>query len=208
MNVRELVNYGRSQRYLPFVIFIPVISATLLSVATARRSHNVETACYFVLGLFSWTLIEYFLHRFSFHKPRAADGSLSLGADAHLRHHRLTNDPNYVVAPVAISIVLFSAYSALLFLIARNMALTATASAGLATGYLVYEHIHLALHRKSYKSKFMNDLKNNHMAHHFKNSRRDFGVTSPVWDVVFQTRGQAVKSTSQGEKVFPHQMSP
>jgi hypothetical protein len=51
-----------------------------------------RAALLFSVGLFSWTIVEYFLHRIVFHAPGL------VGAE-HRRHHAEPRQPDYVAAP-------------------------------------------------------------------------------------------------------------
>ncbi len=51
-----------------------------------------------------------------------------------------------------------------------------------------YDMIHYATHHFPMRSRAMKYLKRYHMMHHFKTPSARFGVSSPVWDVVFRTK--------------------
>ena len=59
---------------------------------------------------------------------------------------------------------------------------------GFILGYLCYDMIHYATHHFPMRSRAMKYLKRYHMMHHFKTPSARFGVSSPVWDVVFRTK--------------------
>ena len=60
-------------------------------------------------------------------------------------------------------------------------------SAGLAMAYVAYERLHLWTHHGRARTRPGRYLKRYHMEHHYKDSARSFGVSSPVWDWVFGT---------------------
>jgi sterol desaturase/sphingolipid hydroxylase (fatty acid hydroxylase superfamily) len=60
--------------------------------------------------------------------------------------------------------------------------------AGTAVGYLAYDMIHYYVHHFAPKNRVAKFLRAYHLAHHFKNHERGFGVSSPVWDYVFGTK--------------------
>jgi len=59
---------------------------------------------------------------------------------------------------------------------------------GFVTGYLGYDMMHYAEHHLSMRWGFLKYLKRYHLRLHFKNPDHGFGVSSPVWDVVFRTK--------------------
>jgi len=58
---------------------------------------------------------------------------------------------------------------------------------GFTFGYLVYDTIHYAVHHFSLHGRMMLYLKKKHLRHHYQNSRRDFGVSTPLWDWILRT---------------------
>ena len=63
-------------------------------------------------------------------------------------------------------------------------------SAGLLTGYVWYEFVHLAEHG-AWRLPMLRRLTRHHAWHHFKDWERAFGVTTPLWDWVFGTLPQS-----------------
>jgi sterol desaturase/sphingolipid hydroxylase (fatty acid hydroxylase superfamily) len=135
------------------------------------------------LGAFLWTGVEYLLHRFAFHeKPVAA-----LGASEHQRHHV---EVDYF-APTWQKALAAGAVTGLLWPLAwlASDALSATAfTTGFVAMYVSYEVLHRRAHTHPPRGPYGRWLRRNHFAHHFRDPRRAYGVTSPVWDLVFGTR--------------------
>ena len=61
------------------------------------------------------------------------------------------------------------------------------AFAGFLLGYLVYDMAHYHIHHHRSKNRLSLALRRYHYRHHFQQSDRGFGVTSPLWDRVFRT---------------------
>jgi sterol desaturase/sphingolipid hydroxylase (fatty acid hydroxylase superfamily) len=59
--------------------------------------------------------------------------------------------------------------------------------AGLLTGYIAYDMTHYYTHHGKPRSRVGKYLKRYHLAHHHKEPDRLFGVSNPLWDVVFRT---------------------
>jgi sterol desaturase/sphingolipid hydroxylase (fatty acid hydroxylase superfamily) len=192
---------------VPHLIFIPVI-VLVLYVSLGRGVTPGRVALLFVAGILFWTLAEYLVHRFVFHATPAIESEvheivavLAPGVPALARlktlrqkhyflahgvHHDFPNDTRRLVMPPSLSIPL-----AVLFYAGFRLAFGAGAGpalfAGLVLGYLVYDTIHYAVHHFSLRDPVLLYLKKKHFRHHYQNSRRDFGVSNPIWDRVFGT---------------------
>jgi len=188
---------------VPHVLYIPVIVFLLWTSPIPAG----QTFLWFVAGLLVWTLIEYLLHRFAFHAPdpvmeKAHEivAGLEPGEPVvpalpsfrhviyflfHGVHHEYPSDARRLVMPPVASIPMaFMVW--LLFTSVFGVAARA-AFAGLLVGYLVYDTTHFLVHHYSMPTPAGKFLKRQHMRHHFKNPDRDYGVSSPLWDVVFRT---------------------
>ncbi len=71
----------------------------------------------------------------------------------------------------------------------------APAFAGLTAGYLWYDLTHYAVHHLRPRTALGEMQRRNHMIHHFKRPDRLFGVTTPLWDLVFGTWTGSPRST-------------
>jgi sterol desaturase/sphingolipid hydroxylase (fatty acid hydroxylase superfamily) len=58
---------------------------------------------------------------------------------------------------------------------------------GFILGYLVYDYTHYYVHHFVPKSNLGKQLREQHMRHHFQDHSFGYGVSSPIWDVVFRT---------------------
>ena len=59
--------------------------------------------------------------------------------------------------------------------------------AGALAGYVCYDMIHYATHHFAMRDGVWKFLKRYHMMHHFKTPEQGFGVSSPLWDLLFGT---------------------
>ena len=91
-----------------------------------------------------------------------------------------------LVMPPALSIPLGLAFLALFVLVFGTPA-AYPLYAGLLVGYLTYDYTHYYLHHHTPKTRLGKRLREQHMRHHFQDHRYGFGVSSPLWDVVFRT---------------------
>ncbi|KAH6909640.1 oxidoreductase [Coprinopsis sp. MPI-PUGE-AT-0042] len=144
-------------------------------------------AC-FLLGNVIWTLLEYTLHRFLFHVDEYLPDKpafLTLHFLTHGVHHYLPMDRLRLVMPPLLFFVLQAPFTKL----AHTIFPTAIAN-GIISGafafYILYDCMHYALHHTQLP-QYMKEMKKYHLAHHYKNFELGFGVTSKIWDVVFNT---------------------
>lgn len=144
------------------------------------NKHWTFQAIAFAGGLFCWTFIEYFVHRFLLHRRE----NKNYHETDHFNHH---HNPGHIFASylkrLLVSVIAFLAiwcsilFSNYLFL-----------PAGILTGYAVYGYVHVWLH-KAWASKWLSRLQKFHMSHHSGQTEKCFGVTFTWWDRLFNTAG-------------------
>lgn len=124
------------------------------------------------IGVLSWSFTEYCVHRFLFHKYFRRD---------HWAHHVDAK------AYIGISGIHVGAAYAALLVPAYWFNLTSYYG-GVMLGYFAYMTLHYTMHRsESWLFQFVGVLIRNHEMHHLKGMEKNFGVTSPLWDIVFRT---------------------
>ncbi len=146
----------------------------------------------FLFGLFLWTFSEYTLHRFLFHFEAKGETAQKIFFMFHGIHHAQPQCKTRLVMPPILSIPLAAAFYGLFYLIFKvllNIPLwVAPTFSGFILGYLAYDMIHYATHHFAMRDGYLKYLKRYHMQHHYKTPTKRFGVTSPIWDSVFQTK--------------------
>lgn len=139
-------------------------------------------------GILLWTLLEYGLHRFLFHIDAILPDRTPfflLHFLLHGVHHYLPMDGQRLVMPP----VLFATLQAPFTKLAHTVLPHAFANgiiAGAFVAYVGYDTTHWALHHSRLPAYVM-ELKRFHLEHHYKNYELGFGVTSKIWDIVFNT---------------------
>jgi dihydroceramide fatty acyl 2-hydroxylase len=181
----EFLNFfSRVHPAVPAVVFVPVVVA--MEWLGADRGYGVLSLLLLSLaGIGIWTLTEYWLHRLVFHwEPDNAFGR-RMHFIIHGIHHDHPNDKMRLVMPPSVSIPL----AALFFLAFWGLFGPAAFPlfAGFIFGYLAYDYTHYYVHHFVPKSNFGKQLREQHMRHHFQDHRFGYGVSSPLWDVVFRT---------------------
>jgi sterol desaturase/sphingolipid hydroxylase (fatty acid hydroxylase superfamily) len=166
---RFLDFFSRIHPAVPAIIFGPVIVA-LIALGTREGVGTVETVLLVLAGLALWTLAEYWLHRKFFHGV----------------HHDHPNDKLRLVMPPGASVPLAALFFGAFYLV-FGLPTAYPVFSGFLIGYLAYDYTHYYLHHFVPKSDLGKRLREQHMRHHFQDHRYGFGVSSPLWDVVFGT---------------------
>jgi 4-hydroxysphinganine ceramide fatty acyl 2-hydroxylase len=135
----------------------------------------------FGLGIFLWTLMEYLLHRFVFHRYRGIVGSF------HLEHHGAPRNLTYLFVKPPYSIGISLLLIVVIRAITGNIVQTLEFMAGIWLGYVYYESVHYRIHFSPADKGWIARQRRAHFRHHFYNNRKWFGVTTPLWDYVFRT---------------------
>lgn len=177
--------FSRIHPAVPAIMFVPMIVAAVWLGADQGYSAG-ELALLVLGGLAFWTLLEYWLHRLVFHwEPDHAFGS-RLHFVIHGIHHDHPNDRLRLVMPPAASLPLAATFLGLFALVLGTPA-AYPAFAGLIIGYLAYDYTHFHLHHHTPQTTAGKRLREHHMRHHFQDHSYGYGVSSPVWDIVFRT---------------------
>jgi len=199
--------------WVPVIISLIYLAVTLSWHPRYGSLSLISFVTLFMMGEMFWTWFEYCLHRFVFHwKPRKLYiAGIRLPVPMRVQqlmhfllhgiHHILPMDGDRLVAPPALSIsvfvlflllpvilpvftVLYSMDPSLLFTILPACMVWA---AGMGTGYLSYDLIHYYLHHGKPSWSYFKYLKSAHMAHHYDEHERYFGVSNPMFDIVMGT---------------------
>ncbi|MBS3999620.1 MAG: sterol desaturase family protein [Desulfobulbaceae bacterium] len=172
---------------VPLIVYIPIILFFQYQSIFTYNFGILESFALFLGGLFIWTLTEYLLHRFVFHfEPKSPLGK-RLHWMFHGVHHDYPQDRFRLVMPPSISLPLATMFYFLFLLVFGSVHLPAIFS-GFLAGYLAYDTIHYAIHHNGFRNKFMLKIKQHHMRHHYTEPNEGYGVSSPLWDYVFNTR--------------------
>jgi sterol desaturase/sphingolipid hydroxylase (fatty acid hydroxylase superfamily) len=173
-----------SSPLLPVAVFGTLAAGAVLWNLFAERPPGWMWVVLPAAGLILWTMLEYVLHSRFFHDPPRL---LSWISTSHGSHHDEPNDPNRIVAHLSFTLPVAAIIYPLLSLILWNPQWAALVMVGLVLGYLSYEVIHYSIHRVPMFRRLLKPLASHHLHHHYADSSRCFGVTSPLWDWVFRT---------------------
>jgi dihydroceramide fatty acyl 2-hydroxylase len=180
-----LERFAMANPAIPFIVYFPV------GIYTAWRavSHGygaLTIAAMYLAGLFLWTFTEYAVHRGQFHHEPTSEPQVAYVYLMHGVHHAYPDDSRRWVMPLIVSVPLSA-----LFYLAFHFLLGPIGDAmfaGFIHGYVAYDTIHFLVHRGPMPTRFGKFLRQYHMEHHYKKLEGHYGVSSPLWDVVFRTR--------------------
>jgi sterol desaturase/sphingolipid hydroxylase (fatty acid hydroxylase superfamily) len=177
---------GTSHPALPGVWFLPLISYGIWRGFTDPNASPMLTAGVLLGGVLLWTFIEYWLHRIVFHlAPPKNPTARFYWFMIHGYHHEFPNDRLRLVMPPLMSWPVAGLFAGIFWTIGGTYWFSAFT--GVVTGYLAYDWIHYYTHHGRPKGRVGKFLRRYHMEHHFKDQETHFGLSSPLWDVVFRT---------------------
>ena len=147
----------------------------------------VEGIKWVVSGVGLFSLLEWLHHRFGGHTRKLGKGMFN----SHQRHHYDPSDgnPGYlaklkkratIVIPGAITITLISK---IFFPLDKTVFLVV----GAVGGYMWSEFFHYQMHHRAPIGPIERFLWRVHYIHHWDDQSKNFGFSSPLWDIVFAT---------------------
>ena len=130
------------------------------------------------LGLFAFSFVEYFFHRWMFHTR------IPLFEQGHRMHHEqpLGYDSLPFFLPGA---VLLTLTGLCVLVIPTGFAYLMMGS--VTFGYIAYGLSHFTIHHVRFKHPLLRRWAGAHHVHHY-HPDSNFGVTTPLWDVLLGTR--------------------
>jgi len=166
-------------------VFVPVMIIAM-AISLLQQTGLLLSASLFVAGLLFWSLFEYVMHRKVFHFQPHGEWQSRLQFIMHGVHHQYPHDKDRLVMPITVSIPLAALLLGIFYLLFGQLAWGFFS--GFVAGYLAYDMMHYAIHHaKRFDQPFLQEIRRHHLAHHFRDTRKGFGVSSPLWDAVFRT---------------------
>jgi sterol desaturase/sphingolipid hydroxylase (fatty acid hydroxylase superfamily) len=156
-----------------------VLFLLFLVVGWSRHTHGTITALLaLALGLFAFSFIEYFFHRWMFHTH------IPLFTQGHDLHHArpLGYDSLPFFLPPAVLLALAGVF---VLLMPTGFALLLTSA--ITLGYILYGLSHFMIHHVRFKQPLLRRWAGAHHVHHY-HPEANFGVTSLLWDVLLGTK--------------------
>ncbi|MCG8506504.1 MAG: sterol desaturase family protein [Sphingomonadales bacterium] len=202
MTFRELVAAYFQYYAIQTYILLGVASVVVALLYGTALLPNVIAA---VLAVVIYPLVWYALHRWILHSQFMYKSPLTakVWKRIHFDHHQ---DPHHLE-------VLFGAlYTTLPTIMLATMPIgwlldgIGGAASALAAGLFTtcfYEFCHCVQHLSfKPKQKWLADIKQRHMAHHFHNEKGNFGITNFFWDKAFGTFYEHDQKPEKSATVF------
>ena len=172
-------------------IAVPLIVFTIISSGLMVYGFNnayIDAALaitLFIAGLLIFTLIEYLMHRFLFHLPPKTEKAEKFAYTIHGVHHDYPKDKDRLAMPIPLSVTLATGFFFFFKLFMGNYVFGFLP--GFLIGYASYLWVHYMVHAFQPPKNFWKILWVHHGIHHYKEPNRAFGVSSPLWDLIFRT---------------------
>jgi len=171
----------------PF-FFYTLLAVGLGVAATISETRSLTSILFLALiGLLTWGLIEYGLHRLVFHFDAQSEKGRSFVYAMHLAHHANPKTMDDLFTGLRLSLPIALCYCLLAWALMRSWQAMVYLFIGLMAGYFSYEFLHFQAHHRAPRLRLFRYLKKYHLLHHHKTPDLRFGVTSPVFDYLFGT---------------------
>src|SRR5215472_3117629 len=187
--------FSRIHPATPFVTWLPVAAFLLWRSVGRHVPGPLAIVGLFLLGVLTWTLLEYVLHRWLFHWEKDTALGRRIHFLLHGVHHDYPTDKDRLVMPLGVSIPLGIVIYALVYFVV-GQTYGEPFYVGMVIGYLNYDGTHYAVHHFKHTSRIGRFLKRHHMLHHHADNDGGFGVSTPLWDVVFRTMPRPRRRTA------------
>jgi len=171
---------------VPLIFWSPVIVFLIWRSLTVLDLSVMNVAAMALPALVVWTLTEYSFHRFVFHYSATSSLGKWLVYLFHGVHHDDPADKTRLVMPPAGAVIIMAIFWVLFGLLIPAPWIEPF-FAFFLVGYLIYDYLHYATHHFRMRHPIMQSLKRRHMQHHFSDTGKKYGVSSPLWDWVFGT---------------------
>jgi sterol desaturase/sphingolipid hydroxylase (fatty acid hydroxylase superfamily) len=170
---------SRSAFFADFYSY-PLAFAALVIYAFASNPHGwLSLLSALIVGLVSWSLVEYMLHRYVLHH-------VTWVKKQHDVHHH--DQMALVGTPTWFSMLVFIAFVTMPALLMTTVGIAACFTAGMMLGYLWYVTAHYGMHHWRIRpTGHLGRLRRRHALHHHFDDLGNFGVTSGFWDHIFRT---------------------
>lgn len=197
---RFLEALTRTHFAIPVTMYFVFATVILIYAASQSAIEFWKVVYMFPLGMLTFSLVEYAIHRWVFHFHAVTEKQLNLKYKIHGVHHEFPRDKDRLVMPPVLSILIALLFYGLFSLLTGKYVLLFFP--GFLSGYSIYLLIHYAVHRYRPPAHFLKFLWTHHALHHYKSEDAAFGVSNPFWDYLFGTmpsKNDPARSVSAGK---------
>ena len=166
-------------------MFIIISGICIFYGVTEHKYTELTVTLLFLSGMLVFTLIEYLVHRYIYHIKPNGPRMERFSYTAHGVHHDYPKDKLRLAMPPLLALVVAGVF----FLLYKLMMGTYVYGflAGFLMGYATYLCVHYSVHAFKVPNNFLKILWYHHAIHHYREPNKAFGVSSPLWDMVFGT---------------------
>jgi sterol desaturase/sphingolipid hydroxylase (fatty acid hydroxylase superfamily) len=172
--------------FSPFYLYTGVVLCLGLVVAWAGF-FSWSIVPLLTIGLFSWSVFEYVMHRFIFHYDAQSRLGRKFLYHAHVSHHDNPVAKGGLSSSLILGAPIGIAYWILAWAMTGSWAVASWLFIGLVAGFFSYKWVHFQCHHRRSRVRLLRYLRHYHLLHHYKTPELRFGVTSPLFDLVFGT---------------------
>jgi sterol desaturase/sphingolipid hydroxylase (fatty acid hydroxylase superfamily) len=180
-----LEKLSRTHISVPLIIFFSFAVALLYWNTLNTSLTAFQTVGMFLLGMLSFSWVEYNVHRYVFHMSTYTKLRAKIQYVAHGVHHEFPKDKDRLAMPPLLSVTIATILLLLFRLILGDLVFSFLP--GFLVGYAGYLSVHYIVHAYQPPKNFFKVLWVNHGMHHYKNGDIIFGVSTPLWDYIYGT---------------------
>ena len=136
-------------------------------------------------GTLLFTFMEYIFHRFVYHSGEDYMAEENWQYKVHGVHHDHPTDKDLLAMPIPLAILLSAIFFGIFWLIMGPS--TFFFWPGFFIGYASYLYVHYIVHTRKPPQNSLKILWTHHHLHHYVYDDKAYGVSSPLWDVIFGT---------------------
>ncbi|TDD75228.1 sterol desaturase family protein [Flavobacterium caseinilyticum] len=179
-----LEKYSRTNALIVIAI-LAFTALVLFTVSSIKVPLNImNELIIFILGFLFFTLAEYLIHRFVFHSGEYTNTE-KWQFKIHGIHHATPQDKERLALPLPLAVVLSGFFFFIYWIVMGQYSFFFFP--GFLFGYASYLLVHYLIHTRRPPRNVFRYLWKHHHVHHHKNDNQAFGVTTPIWDIVFRT---------------------
>jgi sterol desaturase/sphingolipid hydroxylase (fatty acid hydroxylase superfamily) len=195
---RDLSEFHREFVKLAEIRLYAGLAAACAVVAIWRASRPWDVVLPAVGVLIAFPILEYLIHRYVLHNISLCRSALTapIWWRIHYRHHSEPSDAGVILgAPWSLtSAVLIAA--AMIAVPFQSLAAFASAAATGLVCAIVYEYFHSLHHAQvEITSPYLLRMRRHHLLHHHLEEKGNFGITSPLIDLLCGTRYEREATT-------------
>jgi sterol desaturase/sphingolipid hydroxylase (fatty acid hydroxylase superfamily) len=170
----------------PFLVYIPLVVGLTIDAFHRGIVEPFTATLSLLAGWVIWQWLEYIIHRFFFHWEGIGPISRRVHDVVHGYHHKYPDDFNRLVMPLSASIPLALLIAGICALIGHPD-VTLPLYVGIVSGYLWYDFNHWSTHARKPLTAWGKAIRSHHMAHHFADPNKNFGISHRWIDRLFGT---------------------